>query len=71
MTDNEFVITLEDALSFMNETLHKLFNKNDIMKDFVKKVIVDYGLPEEEAEVFLSKFKISLYESKRSEMDIE
>ena len=71
MTDNEFIITLEDALSFMNEKLHKLSNRDEIMRDFVKKVIIEYGLPEEEAAVFLSKFKISLVESKKFEMDID
>ena len=71
MLDNEFVITLEDALSFMNEKLGKLFNKDEIMREFVKKVIIEYGLPEEEAAVFLSKFKISLVETKKSEMDID
>ena len=71
MIDNEFVITLEDALSFMNEKLGKLFNKDEIMREFVKKVIIEYGLPEEEAAVFLSKFKISLVEIKKSEMDID
>ena len=71
MLDNEFVITLEDALSFMNEKLGKLFNKDEIMREFVQKVIIEYGLPEKEAADFLSKFKISLVETKKSEMDID